>query len=391
MKTARLNQILRQFANQNILVIGDVMLDHFIWGRVSRISPEAPVPVVEVQRESLFPGGAANVARNLRALTGQVTVLGSVGTDVAGEQLCQLLRDQGVTTAGLVVDPDRPTTVKTRVVAQHQQVVRFDKEQTQPLRPALQQQLLKNFEAQLPTVAAVIFEDYGKGLLTQPLLNAMHRAAQRAGKITAADPNARHLLRYIGLTAVTPNRSEAFAAAGLTNPPALDDVLADAPLMKCGEKLLRQWQPKNLLITLGEHGMCVYSGAASRPIIFPRSPRKFLMCPGRVTPQSPLWFWRWRLARTPLKPPNYRIMQPELWSAKSARRPVRPPSCEPASNSTGRLSYFFLSVLSSGGAVSSIRASLAPFVTYSAFIPVVTSASFPNFPSIVIFVKVSTR
>ena len=258
MKTARLNQILRQFAHQNILVVGDVRLDHFIWGRVSRISPEAPVPVVEVQRESLFPGGAANVARNLRALTGQVTVLGSVGTDTAGAQLCQLLRDQGVTTAGLVTDPDRPTTVKTRVIAQHQQVVRFDKEQTQPLHPALQQQLLKNFEAQLPSVAAVIFEDYGKGLLTQPLLNALHRAAQRAGKITAADPNARHLLRYIGLTAVTPNRSEAFAAAGLTNPPALDDVLADAPLMKCGEKLLRQWQPKNLLITLGEHGMCLF-------------------------------------------------------------------------------------------------------------------------------------
>ena len=258
MKTARLAQILRQFTHQNILVVGDVMLDHFIWGRVSRISPEAPVPVVEVQRESLFPGGAANVARNLRALTGQVTVLGCVGTDVAGNQLCGLLRDQGVATTGLVVDAGRPTTVKTRVVAQHQQVVRFDKEQTQPLSPDLQAQLLQNFQAQLPTVAAVIFEDYGKGLLTQTLLNALHRAARRAGKITAADPNARHLLRYRGLTAVTPNRSEAFAAAGMTNTPALDDVLADAPLLKCGEKLLRQWQPENLLITLGEHGMCLF-------------------------------------------------------------------------------------------------------------------------------------
>ena len=258
MKTDRLNKILRQFAHQHILVAGDVMLDHFIWGRVARISPEAPVPVVEVQRESFFPGGAANVARNLRALTGNVTILGSVGKDAAGEQLCALLRDQGVETNGLVVDVDRPTTVKTRVVAQHQQIVRFDKEQTQPLSPVLQLQLLKNFQTQLPAGAAVIFEDYGKGVLIQSVLNALHRAAQRAGKITTADPNARQLLRYRGLTAITPNRSEAFAAAGLTNPPALDNVLADAPLLKCGAKLLRQWQSENLLITLGEHGMCLF-------------------------------------------------------------------------------------------------------------------------------------
>ena len=258
MKTDRLKQILHRFTHQNILVVGDVMLDHFIWGKVSRISPEAPVPVVEVERESYFPGGAANVARSLRALTGAVTVLGSVGDDPAAAQLCGILRDQGVETHGLVIDTDRPTTIKTRIVAHHQQVVRFDKEQTQPLNRGLQQQLLENFAAQLPAVTAVVFEDYGKGVLTQALVNAMHHSAKRAGKITAADPTARHLLRYVGLTAVTPNRTEAFAAAGLTNTPAVDDVLADGPLMKCGEKLLRQWQPQNLLITLGEHGMCLF-------------------------------------------------------------------------------------------------------------------------------------
>ena len=258
MKTDRLNRILRDFAHQHILVVGDVMLDHFIWGRVTRISPEAPVPVVEVHRESFFPGGTANVARNLRALTGRVTVLGCVGTDLAGQQLCDLLRADGVATTGLVTDADRPTTVKTRVVAQNQQIVRFDKEQTRPLSPALQQQLRQNFQAQLPAGAAVIFEDYGKGVLTQSVLNGLHRTAQRAGKITTADPNARHLLRYAGLTAITPNRSEAFAAAGLANPPALDDVLADAPLLNCGAKLLRQWRPENLLITLGEHGMWLF-------------------------------------------------------------------------------------------------------------------------------------
>ena len=258
MKTDRLKKILDRFAHQNILVVGDVMLDHFLWGKVSRISPEAPVPVVDIQRESFFPGGAANVARNLRALTGRVTVLGSVGADVAGEQLCAILHEQGVETRGLVTDADRPTTLKTRIVAHHQQIVRFDKEQTQPLSPALQTQLQNNFQAQLPAVNAVIFEDYGKGVLTQKLFNAVHRSAHRAGKITAADPTARHLLRYSQLTAVTPNRAEAFAAAGMTNTPALDDVLADEPLLKCGARLLRQWRPENLLITLSEHGMCLF-------------------------------------------------------------------------------------------------------------------------------------
>ncbi|MCG3148094.1 MAG: Bifunctional protein HldE [Verrucomicrobiae bacterium] len=253
MSPTRLTTILHRFAGQHILVVGDVMLDHFLWGKVNRISPEAPVPVVEIQRESSFPGGAANVARNLHALGSRATVLGCIGADAAGQQLCAELPDHN-----LVVDSTRPTTVKTRIVAHHQQIVRFDKEQIQPLTPALQRQLLKNFQAQLPRVAAVIFEDYGKGVLTQPLLNEMQRRARRAGKITTADPNSRHLLRYTGLTGITPNRAEAFAAAGLTNTPALDDVLADDPLLRCGERLLQRWKPENLLITLGEHGMCLF-------------------------------------------------------------------------------------------------------------------------------------
>jgi len=253
MNDLRLKRILTRFARQNILVVGDVMLDHFLWGKVSRISPEAPVPVVEVQRESYFPGGAANVARSLRALGSRATVIGCIGADSAGQQLCAELPDHN-----LVVDSARPTTVKTRIVAHHQQVVRFDKEQTHPLSPALQRQLLNNFKSQLPQVSAVIFEDYGKGLLTQTLLNTMHRLAHQAGKITAADPTARHLLRYTGLTAITPNRTEAFAAAGMTNTPPNDDVLADEPLLRCGARLLQRWQPENLLITLGEHGMCLF-------------------------------------------------------------------------------------------------------------------------------------
>lgn len=258
MNAARIDKLIRQFPQQNILVVGDVMLDHFLWGKVSRISPEAPVPVVEVQSESYFPGGAANVARNLRALGSHTTVLGMIGDDGAGVELCNILVQQGVETHGLVVDPNRPTTLKTRIVAHHQQVVRFDRERVEPLSPASQKRLLENFEAQLENVAAVIYEDYGKGVLTQPLLNRMHAMAKRHRKITAADPNARHLLRFTGLTAITPNRSEAFAAAGMVNTEPLDDVLCDESLLRVGKKLLSKWRPANLLITLGEHGMCLF-------------------------------------------------------------------------------------------------------------------------------------
>jgi D-glycero-beta-D-manno-heptose-7-phosphate kinase len=258
MNRARLQSILRQFPQQNILVIGDVMLDHFLWGKVSRISPEAPVPVVEVQSESYFPGGAANVARNLRALGSRVTILGTIGDDDAGAELTDILNQQGVETHGLVVDSNRPTTLKTRIVAHHQQVVRFDRERSSPLSPLLQRRLLDNFASQIENVAAVIFEDYGKGVLSQTLVNAMHNLAKRRGKITAADPTARHLLRFQGLTAITPNRFEAFAAAGRENVEPLDDVLADEPLLQVGRKLLAKWKPANLLVTLGEHGMCLF-------------------------------------------------------------------------------------------------------------------------------------
>src|SRR5579862_6165928 len=258
MNPKRLRQILDKFPKQRILVIGDVMLDQFLWGRVSRISPEAPVPVVEVTRESSFPGGAANVARNLCALGASVSVLGVLGDDDSGEELCELLEQQGVDTDGLIVDPNRPTTIKARIVAHHQQVVRFDREKCAPLSPEIERKVLEHFESRLKNVAAVIFEDYGKGLLSQRLLDTMQRLAHRARKITAADPNSRHLLRYRGLTAVTPNRSEAFAAAGWPATEPTDNVLRDESLLRVGQLLLRTWKPRNLLVTLGEHGMCLF-------------------------------------------------------------------------------------------------------------------------------------
>jgi len=258
MNPTRLRALLQKFPNQTILVVGDVMLDRFLWGRVSRISPEAPVPVVEVQRESSFPGGAANVARNLRALGGAVKAIGITGSDHAGAELRDLLDDQGVDTNGIFITPDRPTTLKTRIVAHHQQVVRFDHETTTPIDAALEKRIRDYFNSQISRAAAVIFEDYGKGVLSQSLLSDLHRIARRHGVITTADPTARHLLHYQRLTAITPNRAEAFAATGTPHAPPLDDVLADKSLLAVGAALLRKWRPDNLLVTLGEQGMCLF-------------------------------------------------------------------------------------------------------------------------------------
>lgn len=258
MNHARLQKILKRFRQQRILVVGDVMLDQFLWGKVSRISPEAPVPVVEVTRESFFPGGAANVARNLRALDAPCQLLGVVGEDNAGDELRELLDQQGIETAGLLVDAGRPTTLKTRIVAQRQQVVRFDREGTDTLSGEMVKRLLEYFDEMLSHVSAIIFEDYAKGVLTQSLLNAMARRAHRARKITAADPNSRHPLHFRGLTAITPNYAEAFASAKVPYSEPVDDVLRDEALMRVGRTLLKQWSPKNLLVTLGEHGMCLF-------------------------------------------------------------------------------------------------------------------------------------
>ena len=258
MTAPRVRQLLARFARQRVLVVGDVMLDHFIWGKARRLSPEAPVPVVEVTRETEYPGGAANVSRNLRALGADVTTLGLVGTDAAGDRLRELLAAQGLRTDGLLTDARRPTSIKTRVVAQRQQVVRFDRERVLAPSPAMGQRVLAEFERALAGVDAVIFEDYAKGLLTQALLDQMQRRAKRRGIITAADPNARHWLRYRGLTAVTPNRAEAFAAAGLPATEPVGDALRDRALLAAGARLLRRWRPANLLVTLGEHGMCLF-------------------------------------------------------------------------------------------------------------------------------------
>jgi D-glycero-beta-D-manno-heptose-7-phosphate kinase len=239
-------------------VIGDVMLDEFVWGKVSRISPEAPVPVVEVSSESSYPGGAANVARNLAEFTRSVHVLGMVGRDGFGGQLRGLLEKENILTDCLVEVAGLPTIVKTRIIARQQQVVRVDREKRTAPDAETLRRILEQVERVLPATDAIIFEDYGKGLIVQALKDAVCAMAGDRGVVVAVDPNPGNPIDWSGTTVIKPNRSEAFASAGVPNGEAADDPLADAPLLEVGRLLVERWKVQQLLITLSEHGMILF-------------------------------------------------------------------------------------------------------------------------------------
>jgi D-beta-D-heptose 7-phosphate kinase/D-beta-D-heptose 1-phosphate adenosyltransferase len=258
MKRARLEQFLQSFKDKKILVIGDLMLDEFIWGNVRRISPEAPVPVVEVVRESWFPGGSANVARNLREFSHHVSVLGLTGTDSHAAQLKKLLINHHINLDCLQEDPAYQTIVKSRIIAGHQQIVRVDREKKTGLTPIQTDRALRQIEELLPSLDAIIFEDYGKGLVQQELVDRVIAVAKRKGTVITVDPNPHNHLAWHSITAVTPNRSEAFVSAGIPWSEPVDPVENDSALFEVGRILLEKWDTKNLLITLGEQGMMLF-------------------------------------------------------------------------------------------------------------------------------------
>ncbi|MEO6848652.1 MAG: bifunctional ADP-heptose synthase [Chthoniobacterales bacterium] len=258
MNPDRLQHILDKAASLRLLVVGDVMLDEFIWGNVSRISPEAPVPVVEVTHETSYPGGAANVARNLREFCSEVHVCGWVGEDAAGKSLTSLLEKEGITTGGMVVSSDYPTIVKTRIVARHQQMVRVDRERRMGLKGATFQQALKKLKPLLEKVDAIIIEDYGKGFISQELVDFLEKEATNKKKVITVDPNPSNPLQWSNVSAVKPNRGEAFNAAHVPMLNPEKDPLKDPALLEVGKKLLSQWKTQLLLVTLGEQGMVLF-------------------------------------------------------------------------------------------------------------------------------------
>jgi D-glycero-beta-D-manno-heptose-7-phosphate kinase len=239
-----------QFKGRRLLVLGDLMLDRFIWGTVQRISPEAPVPVVEIRRETTCLGGAANVAANIRSLGGRPVPIGLVGSDREGDELLREFKALGAPVSGLLVDRGRPTSVKTRIIAHHQQVCRADREDKSPLSAQVQERVVSCFLKALPRVDAVVVSDYAKGLVSPPLLRSVLPAARRAGKVVCVDPKMQDLAAYRPATVITPNTHEAERAAGCPIRSAEDVVRA-------GRKILRDTGIQHLLITRGEEGMAL--------------------------------------------------------------------------------------------------------------------------------------
>jgi rfaE bifunctional protein kinase chain/domain len=248
MNQRRAQQIIRNFANQNIVVLGDLMLDEFIWGEVRRISPEAPVPVVEVKRESWHLGGAGNVVSNLLALGAQAAPIGIIGDDAAGRRLRAAFAESNAAVAGLVTNSLRPTTVKTRIVAHSQQMLRTDREDRSPITVEHEEQVSAAFHQALKTATAVIISDYDKGLLTPRLLQTAIAATQSQGKRVCLDPKIKNFMHYRGVDVITPNQLEAERAANL-------DIVDEASLRAAAQRIREMLACQNVLITRGEHGL----------------------------------------------------------------------------------------------------------------------------------------
>ncbi len=250
----RLTEIISRFKKAKILVIGDLILDEFIWGKVSRISPEAPVPVVRVSSQSFMPGGASNVANNIRILGGNVSLAGVIGNDLYGDILKQQLEEYKIDIGGLVVDEQRPTTLKTRVIAHSQQVVRIDKESETRIDGRELKYILDYTERRIKDVDAVIIEDYGKGVITGKLLNNILSIAKKHKKIITIDPKEDHFSVYKEATVITPNKSELAQATHIK----IEDFKT---LKKAALKLLKRLKIKGILVTLGEDGMCLFESS----------------------------------------------------------------------------------------------------------------------------------
>ena len=239
-----------------VMVVGDLMLDHWVWGSVTRISPEAPIPVVDVQRYTHTAGGAANVVTNLRELGVPCFQVGVVGRDDSGRKLRAILRREGADVSGLIADPDRPTTLKTRIVAHSQQMVRADFESREPLSSKVQDQVLECIRGLIDRVNLVVFSDYDKGLFQPELVRALFETARQAGKRVIGGPKPDNLARFQGADLVTLNAKEATQASGHPALP-LDSLL------RAGAQLQRQLPGSHVLITRGEHGMSLFENNGS--------------------------------------------------------------------------------------------------------------------------------
>jgi rfaE bifunctional protein kinase chain/domain len=247
----RLKQLLEDFRGKRIAVVGDLMLDRYFWGSVARVSPEAPVPVVEIESESMRLGGAANVANNVKSLGADPILIGVIGNDNTGTLLRDLIVENAFTSIGLIVADDRPTTVKTRVIAHGQHVVRFDRETKNEISNALQRKIFDVVWQNLHSLDAIIIEDYNKGVVVKSLIKELVDMAEKDKKIITADPKFDNFFEYRGATVFKPNSKELEAAMGVK---LVDDVAVE----EAGKTLMRRVKAKNILLTRGEKGMTLF-------------------------------------------------------------------------------------------------------------------------------------
>ncbi|RZB35142.1 MAG: D-beta-D-heptose 7-phosphate kinase / D-beta-D-heptose 1-phosphate adenosyltransferase [Desulfobacteraceae bacterium Eth-SRB1] len=240
-----------KFNQSRLLVVGDVMVDEYLWGEVDRISPEAPVQIVSIKNEVFTLGGAGNVANNIVSLGANVSVAGVIGTDRCGNVLLEKFKELGVDTEGIIQVPDRPTTRKTRVVANNQQVLRIDRETKQNISKNTMELLIKYIDNKIPLVDAVLISDYGKGLITDKLIKKIISSAKKHNKTTIADPKGLSFSKYSGISLLTPNKKEASLASGV-------DIINRSSLVKAGTNILNTIDIDNLLITCGKEGMVLF-------------------------------------------------------------------------------------------------------------------------------------
>lgn len=249
----KLKTIVSRFKNKNILVVGDLVLDHHIYGKVDRISPEAPVPVVWASRESFVCGGAANVGLNLRALGAKVSICGVIGKDNFGNNLLSLMSKSGIDNSLVVKDKDRLTTLKTRIIASKQQVVRVDWESVEFLSDRVNKMIFNKIKNNIAKFDGVIIEDYGKGVINPGLVEELVKLCREREKIVTVDPKEEHFDYYENVTVLTPNLKEAQAAANVK-------IRNKSQIPFLGKIIMKKLNPKALLITLGEDGMMLFVG-----------------------------------------------------------------------------------------------------------------------------------
>ncbi len=265
-----LKKIIAKFNKASILVIGDLILDEYVWGSVERISPEAPVPVVWANKRTYVPGGAANVASNIIFLGSKVTLVGVVGEYKHSDILFSELKKRKISTAGIFTEPKRHTTLKTRIIAGHQQVVRVDWEHTHPLPAELNRRIMRFIEKNIKNYDGIIIEDYGKGVINMQLLEELIGLARANKKIITVDPKEEHFQYYRGVTAITPNRRELENAMrniklkDTSNKFQLDKdrLFSDKDIDSAASRILQYLQLEAILVTLGEQGMKLFEKGA---------------------------------------------------------------------------------------------------------------------------------